>query len=989
LNTKKIKSLVISVLLANLLFLPNLSVAGETISSQDTQSSLKASASSIENVKLDDTQSYENYFSTHEKNGYGGQDIALDISSIQPDSNGYILGQTDGKPVIITEEEGFVEWPLHIEKEGFYSIAVDYLQLPSETVNNIPLTSTQALPKGNNEDAGREVYIDGKLPFAEASSVLFTRMWKDATAIQSVDGNDVRPEQEEVLQWRQKNISDSLGYYGERLYFYFSVGTHTLRLTSLREPMAIKGITLNGSKDDYPTYDQYLSDCKKNGAKVIDKQLGEKGYTQYEAESTTSKSNPSIFPISDRTSPSTSPSDFSRIRLNSIGGEKWKMPGQWITWTVDVPKSGLYKIVLRSRQNIVRGMYTNRKIYIDGKLPFQEAAEIRFNYSDDWKVEPIGGKDTPYLFYLEKGSRQITMTVGLGNLSRIMALSEKSLSKLNEAYWQLLTIIGLDPDQYRDYNIDKYHPEVIKTFKEQAAVLEGIAVNFEKSTGQKDSYTSILHQLSQKMRNMAINPKSIPNTFREFKDNIGSFGDWISKSREQPLSLDYILLAEDSAKLPRAESGFWNKLMFHLQQFLSSFTVDYNAFGGKKAKDSKDVVVWIGSGATGGRDQAQVLRQIINNGFMVEHPNIHMNLQLIPPGTILTASLSGKGPDIALQIGGTDSVNYAMRNAIVDLTKFDDFETMKKRFQPSAFTPFSYAKNDTHTGIYALPETQTFPMLFYRKDILKELGIDIEKLQTWDDIIGIMPLLQKSHMTFGLPSTLSSFATFLYQNGGGFYKNGGRQSDLDSKISLESFKQWTNYYVSYRLNLEYNFETRFRMGEMPLAIADYTSYNMLSMSAPEINGLWGMAVIPGVKGKDGVINNVAPAGGAGAIIMSRSKVPKESWEFLKWWTSSPVQEQFGREIESVLGTAGRYSTANIDALKKLPWPAADRRVLMRQWDNTQGIPEVPGGYYTTRYVDFSLRDVVNKNQEPREVLLQNVTPINEEIKIKRKELRLG
>ena len=36
--------------------------------------------------------------------------------------------------------------------------------------------------------------------------------------------------------------------------------------------------------------------------------------------------------------------------------------------------------------------------------------------------------------------------------------------------------------------------------------------------------------------------------------------------------------------------------------------------------------------------------------------------------------------------------------------------------------PFKYGDS-----LYALPETQNFQMMFYRKDILKELGIEIPK----------------------------------------------------------------------------------------------------------------------------------------------------------------------------------------------------------------------------------------------------------------------
>lgn len=55
---------------------------------------------------------------------------------------------------------------------------------------------------------------------------------------------------------------------------------------------------------------------------------------------------------------------------------------------------------------------------------------------------------------------------------------------------------------------------------------------------------------------------------------------------------------------------------------------------------------------------------------------------------------------------------------------------MAGRFLPEAIVPFQLAG-----GIYALPETQSFPMLFYRKDILAELGVATEDLNTWDSLL--------------------------------------------------------------------------------------------------------------------------------------------------------------------------------------------------------------------------------------------------------------
>jgi ABC-type glycerol-3-phosphate transport system substrate-binding protein len=124
------------------------------------------------------------------------------------------------------------------------------------------------------------------------------------------------------------------------------------------------------------------------------------------------------------------------------------------------------------------------------------------------------------------------------------------------------------------------------------------------------------------------------------------------------------------------------------------------------------------------------------------------------------------------------------------------------------------------------------------------------------------------------------------------------------------------------------------------------------------------------------------------ILLEKAKDKEASWEFLKWWTSKEVQILFGREMEALMGEAARYPTANIEALEELPWPVKDYRNLNEQWRWVQGIPQVPGGYFTGRHLDNAFRRVINAGENYREALLDYVIYINDEIAVKRKEFNL-
>lgn len=288
-------------------------------------------------------------------------------------------------------------------------------------------------------------------------------------------------------------------------------------------------------------------------------------------------------------------------------------------------------------------------------------------------------------------------------------------------------------------------------------------------------------------------------------------------------------------------------------------------------------------------------------------------------------------------------------------------------------------------------------MLFYRKDILEDLKLKVP--QTWEDVYNIIPVLKKRQMEFALPVPATTgvsvlepskaFAMLLYQQDGQFYDKDGESSALDSEVSMQAFKKWTDLYVNYKLPLVFDLPTRFRTGEIPLAITDYNFYNTLSVSAPEIRGLWGFVPVPGIMQSDGTIKRDVSGSGSAVIMLNQAKDKDAAWAFMKWWTSKDTQVRFGREMEALLGASARYPTANIEALEELPWPTEDIRNLKQQWQWVKGIPEVPGGYYTGRSLDNAFREVTNNKTNTRDALYDYVEEINRELEFKQQEINLN
>ena len=460
---------------------------------------------------------------------------------------------------------------------------------------------------------------------------------------------------------------------------------------------------------------------------------------------------------------------------------------------------------------------------------------------------------------------------------------------------------------------------------------------------------------------------------------------------ETKLDVDQIIISGAKRSLPAVNDGFLAKAAHEIRSCWASFFVDYNSLGDKYEDDDSALDVWIVTG----RDQSTVLKTMIDDTFTPEH-HINVNVKLVVAETLLTAVVAGNGPDVVLSVGSWFPVNYAMRNAVEDLSKLPGYDEVIAPFYESALTPAMY-----NGGVYALPETQEFSVLFYREDVLEELGLKVPN--SWDELIALLPTIQGNNMSVGVPYPdittvdMSILNSMIYQQGGQIYDERGIRTMIDNENGVAAFKQYTSLYNDYGLPTVYDFVSRFRSGEMPIGVASYSAYNTLAVSAPEIRGLWDFSLFPGTLREDGTFDRSVHSAGLCCMMIKpenkyapekATQVKARAWEFMKWWVSAESQVRFGREIEAVLGSSARYTTANRDALRQLAWNSKQRGVLEEQMASTVGFREIAGGYSTTRHMTNAIRRVINEKSDARETLLTYSKTINDEIRIKRQEFGL-
>ena len=953
--------------------------------------------------------SYSEYLTIQKSTKTPNKTVEVDVLAFDEEKskNTSILYNYEGKNVVLTEDDSSVTWYVDVPEEGFYNIKLEYICVASRNCN-----------------MERIFYLNDKMPFNGADTLTFYRLWKDGGEIKyDNQGNMIRPAQAEFFEYQDVFLKSDLGYQVEPYRFYFNKGLNTIRFDAINEPMAISGITLTPVQK-YSTYSEYIA---KQPSKP-ESYTGSDVKVVVQGEDSLVRSDPSLFARYDRSSATTQPYNTRNTVLNYIGGDSWKSSGQWIEWNLDIPEDGWYTLSVKARQLYQRGYVSYRTVYIDGEIPFDSLMNVGFPYSTDWNYVTLSDEDkNPYKFYLKKGTHTVRLEATLGEMGPIINQLEDSIYRLNLIYRTILVLTGANPDADRDYDIQLVFPDEVEAMLQESRRLYKLVDDFIAVTGQKSNQISPAENLAIQLEKFYKHPGRITKNFVNFKDNTTTLASSMLTLRETKLDVDYIVAQSVNDKIKPDKSNFFKNAKHEIVSFVNSFISDSSSLGSVYSENEDHLIeVWIVTG----RDQSQVLKNMIDDTFTPQ-TGIKVNLKLIKSDALLTAVVAGKGPDVVISTYTSQPVDYALRGANVNLMRFSDCEEVLSWFKESAYEPYKY-----DGGLYALPEQETFNLMFYRKDILEQLGIEVP--QTWEDFINMLPTLQSNNLEVGVPLPnvanldMTVLYSMVYQNDGRIYNNDGSLSVIDSEAGIQAFKDYTSFYVNYGCPQIYDMMSRFRTGQMPVAIANYTTYNTIVVGAPEIRGLWDFTYIPGTINAKGQLDRSNAAGGVctmmikngitlddldlsnlpdlkyssfsgksiedGVIpgidqktwnkVMKNEMVEQDAWEFMKWWVSSDIQVRYGREMEAILGASARYATANVEALKQLSWNSAQISVLEKSLDETVGVPEVPGSYFTPRHVVNAARKVVIDMDDARETLIDYNRKINEELTRKRIEFDL-
>ncbi len=695
--------------------------------------------------------------------------------------------------------------------------------------------------------------------------------------------------------------------------------------------------------------------------------------------------------------------------------------------------------------------------------PFSEANDIKFDYSDGWQSAFLTDGNNEFRFFFEEGVEYtLYLECSLGTLKEYIKAAETALNEVNAAYLRILQLTGTDPDEYNDtYNFIEVMPEVLITILEQAKSLKAVHEALKAICGTNGAHIATLETVYTLFNKVGSdNGDNIAANLSNLKSYLGSLGTWINDSKASTVMIDSIVVSpcvmegdeikSDASNLPRQDANFFESMWFEIVAFFSSFVIDYDQMGvTEEVKQNEEHIdVWISAG----RDQSQIWRTMIDakDGF-TDKTGVSVSLKLVAGGTLLPSILSRKGPDVYLGLGSSEVINYAIREAVLGVNGCDPrmsednnkvfttemytyktgdgfvTTTEKRDGETPTFTTLTYddvidgnfasAAIDTimiSPGIkkdgdkitalpavaYGIPRTMQFAMMFYRMDILAELGLEIPR--TWDDLLTILPDLQSNNMQIGV-SYISALDFMIYQEGGSMWKYtdtdkydaayAGAAVDLDSELALAAFHFTCRLYSDFSFPVSYDAANRFRTGEMPILIGSYADlYNQLVVYATELSGLWEFCPLPGSYREDTKEFNYDSLAQVTATIIlkgcdTRGNL-RPAWQFVQWETDDEQSANYGNRIVAIMGPSAKYETANLNAIDDLSWTASEKQAIMDQMAHMSSIVNYPGSYIINRYTQFAFLDAVNNDANAIDAMRSYIGAINSEIQRKRAEFGL-
>jgi ABC-type glycerol-3-phosphate transport system substrate-binding protein len=863
-----------------------------------------------------------------------------------------------GKPAVLLQEGDGVRFTAEIEDEGLYTVSFDMAALDS-FIN---------APEG-------QLLVDGVLPVTDTQRIVFPIFYENVADEFPLDryGNEALIRQERLLRWTKAAMRDADFSHPYPVQIELTEGEHEFEFLVTKEMMLLGSIYIEPFAP-YAPYNQYQQENEGADTSGV--------VIELEAEFPSYKNDTSIRPANSR-SLEVTPYDTYQLLLNTLGGESWDRSGSTVYYEFNVPEDGAYLITFRAQQNMRDNFTVFRRITINDQVLFEELNEVPFGYSADWTDVTLGG-ETPYRIYLREGVNVLGVEATNSPYEAAIEKIQKVLIDINTLSLEIKKLTGNQVDPYKEWVISDYIPDIEEQLIAIADDLESdldVLTAINQSGGSQEilSYQMAIDNI----RFLAEDPDEIPNRLNRFSEGSGSAAQLLGKLlptlQSQPLALDKIYIHSADATPEPPDVSFWMALSEGFKRFIDSFRPDpYQSIGA----GAGELEVWVNRP----RQYVDLMQLMTDQGFSNE-TGINVKFSIMPDESkLVLANAAGIQPDVAFGVSTNQPYELAVRNALMDLRSFEDFDSTINIYAPGSL--LSYVINDS---VYAIPETQDFWVTFYRHDIMASLGIPIP--DTWNEVIEILPELQRFGMNFNTPLSAGSgskpylmTAPYIFNQGAELYSPDGFSTGLGSDEAIEGMQFMAESFTIYGMPLTTaSFYDSFRYGDLPIGVSNFQTYLQLVTAAPELNGLWAISLYPATVLEDGRELRYATGSAQAGIMFANTNMPDEAWAFMKWWMSTETQVDFQQQLILNYGLEYLWNSANLEAFAFSPMPQEHKDVILAQWEWLQEPVKLPGSYMQERELSNAWNRIVFDGVNPRVAIDSSITIINREITRKMEE----
>ena len=873
--------------------------------------------------------------------GINDEDYGLIVESYDHPNSVYLLDQLST-----------VSFMYDGQDSGIISLAVDYYLLDQGT-----------------EDTKIALTINNEFQFYESQTLVLPASWMFTEETFPLDRyeNELQPQSMKVNEWSNHVLRDMKAMHAYPYSFYVEYGDEiTLSFVNAKVLIGLIQVVATEPLVDYATYRE-----TSPTAPVINT------LSMISSRSMVSRSDASIRLRTEQDASSMF-YDTQFLRLNTIFGDSWERGGQTIDYEIDVETSGYYALSFRYRQYLQNDMVTMRSIYINGDIPFQEFLAMAFPYTMQFKnrtlLQPNG---EPYYVYLEEGINTISLEAVNYAYRFALETIQIIMSQIQQLALSIKRYTAGSNDLYRDWEIETYFPEAKNQLLGWADQLD---VMYEKlihlSINRTPSQLANVKVSSARLRTLANQINRLPGLMVQFADGDSSvnqmLGALLQEMMRSNLEIERIMVHGEVA-LPRATASFFRSAYEGSARLVLSFINNpYSA----TQMDEEQINVWVNFP----RPYIEIMQAMIDQFYPGDR---QVKLSQMPDeNKLILSNISGQSPDVAVGVNHWIPYDFAARDAALDLRQFNGYTETVSHFSRGAMIPYVFEE-----GVYGLPLTQNFWVTFYRRDIMESIGVNTIP-QTWDDVIGILPLLQSYGLNYFLPlsqySGLKPFVAtlpFIHQFGGQLYAEDGMSTTINEEDTLKGITLMAELFTLYNIpKFVASFYNQFRYGTLPIGIGDLGTYLLLSSAASELDGLWAMDLHPGYRDPETQqINRSSATGAQGSMILANTNLPVDSWDFLSWWMSTPIQALFGSTLQTTYGKTYFWNSANLEAFAQSSMPQEYKSVVLEQWEFALEASRIPGTYMVERELSNAWTNIVFQGINPRQAIDEAVRISNREI----------